>query len=267
MSVSEVPRLGAHVGRAKVIADAEKFGVDCVQVHLSAPQAWAPPKLKGDESALAASGLHIYVHGPYLVNPSSIRPELREQSRECLIGQAEACAAVSARGLVVHAGHPTGDGTLEHAVDGWLDTLNGWTSPVPILIENTAGGSFGPGRYLEPLVRLVSLLRDRTSHEIGVCFDTCHAWASGMALDVAVDVLTTELGGISLVHLNDSKDEQGSGRDRHQNLGMGEIPLEWITDVVNTAGCDVVIETPGGFDGQFADLEWLREHTTITSRA
>ena len=263
MSSSESPRLGAHVSRGKVFAEAEQFGVTCVQVHLSAPQQWAAPKPKGDEQSLADSGMHIYVHAPYLINPSSIKPELRAQSREAIAAQADACAAIGARGLVVHAGHPTGEGTLDHALDGWLDTLEGWASPVPILIENTAGGNSGPGRHLDPWIRLVTTLRARTSHEVGVCFDTCHAWASGMELDAAIDTLHSELGGIDLVHLNDSKDVQGSGRDRHQNLGEGFVPLDWIADVATSARCDVVIETPNGFAGVSDDLVWLREHTPL----
>lgn len=247
-----------------MLTEAENFNVRCVQVHLSAPQQWAAPKLKGDEASLAESGLHIYVHAPYLINASSVKAELREQSRACLIAQAEASAAVGARGLVVHAGHPTGDGTLEHALDGWLDTLSGWESPVPLLIENTAGGHAGPGRHLEPWIRLVTTLREHTAHDVGVCFDTCHAFASGMELDSAIEVLHRELGGIELVHLNDSKDEQGSGRDRHENLGEGQIPLEWIAEVASTARADVVIETPNGFAGMSDDLVWLREHTDLS---
>ena len=238
--------------------------MSCVQVHLSAPQQWAAPKPKGDEAGLAAADIHLYVHAPYLINPSSIRSELRDQSRESMAAQAQACAAVGARGLVVHAGHPTGDGNLEDAFVGWIDTLNGWTSPVPILIENTAGGKAGPGRHLDSWIRLVTTLREQTSHDVGVCFDTCHAWASGMELDSVIDVLHAELGGIELVHLNDSKDEAGSGRDRHENLGEGFIPLEWIAEVVDSAQADVVIETPNGFAGMNDDLVWLRQHTSFS---
>ncbi len=66
-------------------------------------------------------------------------------------------------------------------------------------------------------------------------------------------------GRIDLVHANDSRDDFDSGADRHANFGEGEIDADWLVDVVQQAGAPVVCETPGGADGQAADIAWLRD--------
>lgn len=251
-------RIGSHVERTDVLAGAARRGADVIQLHLSAPQSWASPLRKPDEDEIRTAGVPVYVHAPYLINPSSVNPALREKSRSSLQQQAAAAARIGALGVVVHGGHPTGNGTVDDAIDGWVDVLRGWTSPVPILIENTAGGHAGPARHVETLARLFDTLRSRTDHTLGFCLDTCHAWAGGMGLCDTVERCRAAAGTVDLVHLNDSKDVAGSGRDRHQNLGAGSIPPSWLVETVLAANAPVVVETPGGTDGQAADIAWLR---------
>src|SRR6201999_455626 len=121
--------------------------------------------------------------------------------------------------------------------------------PLPILIENTAGGDNACARRFEDLARLWD--------EVGqfgavFCLDTCHAHAGGEDLVGIVDRVKAITGRIDLIHANDSKDEFDSGRDRHDNLGSGSIDPDLIVAVVRAAGAPVVVETPGDAEGQSA---------------
>jgi deoxyribonuclease-4 len=93
---------------------------------------------------------------------------------------------------------------------------------------------------------------------LGFCLDTCHAHAGGEELDGIVDRVKAITGRIDLVHANDSKDRADSGRDRHQNLGKGQIDLDTLVGIVQAAGAPVICETPGPADAQRADIDLLR---------
>ena len=107
----------------------------------------------------------------------------------------------------------------------------------------------------EALARLWEAVAE---YGVGFCLDTCHAHAAGEDLDGLVDRVRAITGRIDLVHANDSRDAAGSGADRHANLGEGEVDPEALVAVVREAGAPVVVETPGGREGQGADLAWLR---------
>jgi deoxyribonuclease-4 len=96
-------------------------------------------------------------------------------------------------------------------------------------------------------------------YHVGVCLDTCHAWAAGAVMEHAVDLITGLTGGIALIHANDSRDPAGSNRDRHENLGDGEIPEELMVGVVRAANAPAIVETRGDAEQQAADIAWLRE--------
>jgi deoxyribonuclease-4 len=97
------------------------------------------------------------------------------------------------------------------------------------------------------------------SYEVGFVLDTCHSWAGGEPFDELVERVIAATGRIDLVHANDSKDPFDSRRDRHQNLGAGEIPKEDLARVIVDANAPVVVETPGGAEEQAADIEWVRD--------
>jgi deoxyribonuclease-4 len=94
---------------------------------------------------------------------------------------------------------------------------------------------------------------------VGFCLDTCHAHAAGEELATIVDRVKAITGRIDLVHANDSRDAFDSGADRHANLGDGQIDPDDLVGVVRAAGAPVVCETPGGREGQAADIAWLRK--------
>jgi deoxyribonuclease IV len=99
--------------------------------------------------------------------------------------------------------------------------------------------------------------------DVGFCLDTCHAFAAGEELVDVVDRAKAITGRIDLVHLNDSRDEFGSARDRHANIGAGTIDPEALTAVCAAAGAPVVVETPA--EGQARDVAFLRERLAAVS--
>ena len=115
-------------------------------------------------------------------------------------------------------------------------------------------------RRLDRLARLWEALDARVDmSRIGFCLDTCHAHAGGEELAGVVDRVKAITGRVDLVHANDSRDEFDSGADRHANFGSGQIDRDDLVAVVSAAGAPVVCETPGGAEGQGADIAWLRE--------
>lgn len=251
------PPIGATVGVADPFAEAAERGADVVQVHLSAPRVWKAPMPRKDAARWRAWDVPVYVHAPYLANPASVNSEVRIRTRACLQQQDAAAAAVGARGVVVHAGHPTGTGTLADALAGWVEVMDGWQPQVPLLIENTASGTSGPGLSLDGFAALWETLSPRVER-LGCVLDTCHAWAAGWDLTSCAADLREITGHVDLVHANGSKDVAGAKRDRHENLTAGEIPAELVAHVVREAGAPTVVETPGGAAHQRADIELLR---------
>lgn len=250
--------IGSHVESKAPLIEAAKRSADVLQINLSAPVTWYSPKPRVDAGELRASVAPIYVHAPYLLNASSINPELRGKTKKALMAQVAAAAKIGAAGVVVHGGHPTGAGTTDDAVAGWVEVLSDWVPEVPVLIENTAGGKAGPTRYLEGLEKLWEAF-ERAGISAGYCLDTCHAHASGESLEGLVQRTLLITGKIDLVHLNDSADPAGSGRDRHANLGEGIIPAALLVEIVKSAQAPVVVETPGGWEAQARDIAWIKE--------
>jgi len=250
-------QIGAHVERGGILKAAGETGSDVAQVFLSPPLTWHDPKPRGDERDILDSGLPIFVHSPYLLNPASSNPEVRNKTRKALLSQTAAAAAIGAKGLVVHGGHPTGGGSVEDGIANWLEVMDGLDLQVRVLIENTAGGKAAVARSFDSFARLFSALRG-AGHDVGVCLDTCHAHAGGEQLIGACEKLRSFAGEIDLVHANDSKDSFDSGRDRHANLGEGLCGAWEVAQVVQSARCPAVVETPGGYGKMRRDIEILR---------
>jgi deoxyribonuclease-4 len=124
-----------------------------------------------------------------------------------------------------------------------------------VLIENTAGGDKAMARTLEEIARLWDAVGE---FDAGFVLDTCHGWAAGLDLSSVVDDIKAITGRIDLVHGNNSRDEAGSGRDRHASFIDGEIPAAVLADVVRAAGAPVILETPGGPDERAPEIQFLR---------
>ncbi len=248
-------RIGAHVPTERPLEEAADRGAEVVQIFLSNPQSWKKPNPRDDAEALATSPIPIYVHAPYLINPVTENNRVRIPSRRILQETCDAAAEIGAAGVVVHGGQVTGGGSMEDAFPRWVKALSALDSEVQVLIENTAGGDNAVARRLPEISRLWDAVAE---FGVGFVLDTCHAWAGGEPLEELVERITAVTGGIDLVHLNDSRDEFDSHRDRHANLGEGMIPLDHLANVVATAGAPVVVETPGDAEAHKQDIDWIR---------
>lgn len=276
--------VGGHVpvagGLAKVgLAYAREMGAEAVQVFVANPRGWATPTGNPvqDErfrAECAAGSIPAYVHAPYLINFGSHNGATVEKSVESLRHSLRRGRQIGALGVVVHTGSATGGRPREAAYAQirehmlpLLDELTHEDDPF-LLLESTAGqGSslcstaeeFGP--YFEALDRHPML---------GICLDTCHAFAAGhdlaepggtkLTLDLLVD--TVGEGRLKLVHANDSEAAVGAHRDRHANIGRGHIGREAFAELFThpaMAGVPLITETPGGPEGHAADVALLKE--------
>ncbi|HEU4399684.1 MAG TPA: deoxyribonuclease IV [Actinomycetota bacterium] len=250
-------RIGIHLGREDPLAEAAERSADCVQFFLGDPQGWKVPPPGPDADELAAAETVVYVHAPYVMNLASANNRIRIPSRKLLADTCVGAAAVGAAGVIVHGGHVTADDDEKEGFVRWRKALDQLDSPVPLLLENTAGGNHAMARHLDTIGRLWEHVADSG---LGFCLDTCHFHAGGEDLDGIVDRVLAITGRIDLVHANDSKDPAGTGRDRHENLGKGQIDLDTLIGIVRAAGTPVICETPGGVAEHRADIELLRSH-------
>ncbi len=248
--------IGAHVDSADPLAHGAAIGAEAIQFFLGDPQGWKKPPPHPQAGALAASDLAIYIHAPYLVNVASTNNKIRIPSRKMLAEHATAAADLGARGLIVHGGHVTAKDDPELGAENWRKTFERMPDGgygLPILIENTAGGENAMARSFDRLGRLWDAVGD---YGPGFVLDTCHAWAAGEDLAGIIDRVRAITGRVDLVHANSSRDEAGSGADRHANYGSGTIDPDLIVAACRDAGCDVIIETP--MDDIATDVAFLR---------
>lgn len=251
--MSELPRIGSHVSPDDPLGVAAAEGAEVVQIFLGDPQSWKKPQPRADAEELKKSEIPIYVHAPYLINVASPNNKVRIPSRKILQQTCDAAAAIGAAGVVVHGGHVTEDDDESEGFMRWRKAIDSLETDMFVLLENTAGGDHAMARHFDTIGRLWDHIGDTG---IGFCLDTCHAWAAGEDLVGSVERIIGITGRVDLVHCNDSKDEQGSGRDRHENLTHGQIDPDAILEVVRQAGAPVICETAD--DGRKDDLAFLR---------
>jgi deoxyribonuclease-4 len=242
--------LGAHVdssgGLHIAIERAKAMGADSIQVHPTPPGFWGSPKL--DETRIAtfkeAAAKHghppFYFHAVYLINLAGDDPTLRQRSESTLAGYLKAADDLGVDGVIFHTGSHKGAGFearlpsitehLKHVLDR--------ASPksARLLIENNAGLGGCVGAKFEEIAEMISALDG--DQRVSVCFDTCHAFASGYDERTAAEVKKTideldrviGLKRIEVIHCNDSVTGLGSNRDRHANK------LPFILEVPGAGG-------------------------------
>ncbi len=276
--------LGAHVpttgGVAKAFGNAAAVGCDALQVFVKNANRWAAKPLseveraKYEEARAAHGDPPVTAHASYLINLSATNPETLQKSRAALKDELARCHELGVEGLVVHPGAHLGAGVEAGlaAVARSLDTVFADLGPenkIPVLLENTAGQGTTLGSRLAELRHIISL--SEYPARLGVCLDTCHAFAAGYPLQTKtglaefLDDAAAQLGPerIGCFHLNDSRYPRGARRDRHANLGEGEIGLETFVRLAadeRFAEMPMLLETPTGDDGlgHARDLTRLR---------
>ena len=261
--------VGAHVFVAaglvpSAVGYADEVGAEAVQVFVSNPRAWAPAL--GDpgqddafRTACARRKTPVFVHATYLVNFASPTHATRTNSVESVRGSLRRGRRIGARGVVFHAGSAVDrsahDAALRQLRDLLLPVLDGLKDADPdLLVEPTAGGGVPLAATVDDLAPFFAALEFHP--RLGVCLDTCHAFAAGHDLSVPGGVRATlntlvkavGRGRLRLVHANDSKDRLGSRRDRHAGIGTGRIGADPFAELFRhpaTNGVPVIVETPG----------------------
>ena len=169
--------------------------------------------------------MDIYIHAPYVINVATSNNRIRIPSRKLLDQQLQAAASIGAKGLIVHGGHVNAGVDFAEGLENWRKAVERIERPLPMLIENTAGGDGAMARSLDAIGQLWEAVTEAAGdagENVGFCLDTCHANSAGIDLADAVDRIKAITGRIDLVHCNNSRDEFGSGRDRHANIAVGD---------------------------------------------
>ncbi|MEH0971361.1 deoxyribonuclease IV [Micromonospora sp. CPCC 205546] len=274
---SHTPTSGGLARAALPYVDAA--GSQVVQVYVSNSRGWALPAGDPAQDVLfrdgcGERGVPVFIHASLLVNLGSPTANTVERSAQTLAHALRRGRAIGAEGVVFHAGSAVDEGYADTAMRQVRETL------LPLLDEAAAADgprllvepSAGGGRSLASRVEQLGPYLDAVERHpwLGVCFDTCHAWAAGHDLaaeggmTATLDTLVATVGAdrLRLVHANDSKDLCGSTRDRHENIGKGAIGEPAFAELMAhpaTAGVPVVVETPTEKHvGHAADIATLR---------
>jgi deoxyribonuclease-4 len=245
--------IGAHVspagGPAKAIERGVEKGARAIQIFNQNPRAWKPTIYSDEQVAAyheARRGSRVdalLIHAVYLLNAASEDREIRDKTRASLIASLQAGDALGAHAVVLHAGSAkTGEvgPAIERAGTVIAEALSD-SERCPLHVENTAGAGGTLGRSFQELAAIIDAAG--AGDRLGVCLDSCHLLASGYeirtpeALTAVLDecVQLVGLERVGSLHLNDSQHPLGSNRDRHANVGEGELGAD---------GCAVFLSEP-----------------------
>jgi deoxyribonuclease-4 len=259
--------LGAHEsiagGMFKAFDRAQSVGCESVQIFVKSNRSWAVKPLTDEDverfrARAEESGIQPVVgHASYLLNLGTPDEELWLKSRDMLILELQRCEALGVSSLVLHPGAHVGAGEevgLRRVAQA-LGQVHAATSgfSAQILLETTAGQGTSLGYSFDHLAWLLSHTPE--GERLGVCFDTCHVFAAGYelrTLEGYADTIETfdhviGLDRLQAIHLNDSKGDLGSRKDRHEHIGKGHIGLDGFRHVMNDArlaGLPGLLETP-----------------------
>ena len=285
--------LGAHIGIAQGLAAAahtgHEVGCEAIQIFAKSPQMWAGPPIPEEaavefRAAVRDEGLvATAVHHGYLANLASPKRPMLERSRRAFLDEVRRAELLGVDALIFHPGAHLGSG-VEAGLRTIAESLRGALEAVPegkvrILLENAAGQGSALCTSFEELASVLAQV-DRPGR-LGVTLDTCHLFAGGTDFRSEedygrlVDRVETVLGreAVRAFHLNDAKAGLGSHRDRHENIGKGEIGLDGFRHLVNDprwASVPGYLETPldtRGYACYSEDLATLRGLRKAPSRA
>jgi deoxyribonuclease IV len=276
--------IGAHVspagGPAKAVERGVERGCRAIQIFNQNPRAWKPREYGEDEVAAFHEAMDgsdvdaLVIHAVYLLNCASEDPEIRAKSLTSLAASLNAGARLGAVGVVLHPGSALKDGgevgrALERAGEVIAEAL-AESERCTLHLEDTAGAGGTLGRSFEELARLIEVAGGE--ERLGVCLDSCHMLASGYdirtpdGLSGVLDDLDRVVGleRLKSLHVNDSAMPLGSNRDRHANLGDGELGREGCAAFLSEPrfdGLPCIFEGPGrgGKSVEAEDIAWAVE--------
>ena len=278
--------IGAHVspagGPANAVTRGEERACRSIQIFNQSPRAWRPREYSEEEvaafhEAMAASEdvEALLIHAVYLLNCASEDKELRDKSLTALKVALESGAKLGAVGVVLHPGSALKSDVgkaLERAAATIKEALDE-TGGCALHLEDTAGAGGTLGRSFAELARLIELAGG--GKRLGICLDSCHLLASGYdvrtpeSLAAVIEEFDKVVGcdRLGSLHVNDSATPLGSNRDRHANLGDGELGVDGCAAFLSEPrfeGLPVIFEGPGQSGKQIEreDIDWalkLRE--------
>lgn len=258
-------QVGVHVSIAGSLANAfdraRERGCDCFQIFTKNPRGWQAKPISEQEGLAFREAIKqfspglVFAHISYLPNLAGEKSSLYEKSVQALCLELERCRTLSIPYLVTHLGH-AGDGLTSgrdrvvQAIDTALSEVSGDTM---LLLENTAGEKNSVGSTIEGIADVFGRCQDTS--RVGICFDTCHAFAAGydlrdeQSVGMVSDLIEEriELLNLKLIHLNDAKGNCGSGLDRHEHIGLGALGEEGILSILHHPGffgIPCICETP-----------------------
>jgi len=258
--------IGAHVspagGLPKAIERGVQRGARSIQIFNQSPRMWKPTTYREEDvaafkQAMAQSPIDaVLIHAVYLLNCASDDPDIRAKSLTSLTHSLHVGEKIGACGVVLHPGSAkTGDVKSAIARAGkTIEEALKESDGCELHLENTAGTGGTLGRSFDELAALLEA--SGGDKRLGVCLDSCHLFASGYdirtfrGMSSTVREATRKLGAgkVRSLHLNDSQTPLGSNRDRHANLGAGELGEEGCMAFLSAPGLQklpCVLETPG----------------------
>ena len=273
-------RVGAHVsisgGVEKAVERQKNETGNCGQIFAGSPRTWAVSEYT-EEDGERFQALRdeedqnpYVIHSTYLVNLGTPKDDLFEKSLKCLQAELDAAEKLNVEYVVFHPGAHTGSGRdngLTRIAEG-IDELD-IPEGVTLLLENTAGKGTTLGKSMGDL-REIMERAETDNGKIGVCIDTCHAHAAGYELREEkgfqdfLQEIEEDLGleSVKVLHLNDSKDEKGSEKDNHEDIGYGKIGDKGFSNIVNSEKLEdlpMVLETPSNNRASYKEnIEHLR---------
>lgn len=282
-SLVNKPRIGAHVpttgGMAKrSIQYAQTIKAEAIQVFASSPRTWAMPAAnpEADQAFIAKAkelDIETYVHAPFLINLGSPTEATYKNSLASTEYSLRRGRDIGALGVVIHTGSAVDEAHVKQAWkqihEGMMPILEKLDDKDPwLLLEPTAGQGQSLVKKLDDLTKYFEALEWHP--KVGVCLDTCHVFAAGhdiktkggmtKTIDLLVEVAGKER--IQLIHANDSMDVLGSLKDRHQNLGEGELGIKPFAELLAhpaVANAPLILETPGEEPEHGSEVAALRK--------
>ena len=236
-------KVGAHVsssgGLITAFERAQAIGAETIQIFGAPPQTWRRRNIRPEECEAFQEGIKetgiepVFIHGVYLINLATEKPDQLEKSADALCGDLRLASAITAKGVIFHVGSHKGAGfdkMLPQIAKAITRVLKATPDDAWIILENSAGSGGSIGSKFEHLAAIIKAVG---SPRVKVCIDTEHAFASGYnladkkAIEEAIKEFESTVGLDQLVavHANDSKIPLGGGVDRHDNIGSGHIGI------------------------------------------
>ncbi|MBO0995227.1 deoxyribonuclease IV [Bacillus sp. SD088] len=259
-------KIGSHVsmsGKKMLLASSEEavsYGANTFMIYTGAPQNTKRKKIEelnieAGQTHMRENGIdEIIVHAPYIINiGNSVKPETFELGVNFLRSEIERTEAIGAKQIVLHPGAHVGEGAekgIQKIIEGLNEVLTA-DQNVQIALETMAGKGSECGRSFEELAKIFDGVH--LNDKLSVCFDTCHTHDAGYDIvqdfDGVLDEFDRTIGieRIKVLHINDSKNERGARKDRHQNIGLGHIgfpALHYIINHPQFTDIPKILETP-----------------------